>query len=86
MNQITIPITQDLIECWLDTFPPEIKTFTANFVINTMRKADFEPEKLADDGQRFFANLLGGHFEAFLKVWFYDNYPDQVLKDISFSE
>ncbi len=86
MNKTSVPITHDLIETWLDTFPPEIKTFAANFVINIMGKADFDPDNLADDGQRYFANLLGGHFEAFLKVWFYDNVPGQVLKEISFSE
>jgi len=85
MNNTSMP-TQDLVELWLETFPPEIKTFTANFVINIMGKADFDPDKLADDGQRYFANLLAGHFEAFLKMWFYDNCPGQVLRDISFSE
>jgi hypothetical protein len=86
MNKTTIPVTHDLIECWLDSFPPEIKTFTANFVINVMDKADYDPENLADNDQRYFANLLEGHFEVFLKVWFYDNHPGQVLKGISFSE
>jgi len=85
MNKISIP-TNELVERWLDSFPPENRTFTTNFVINVMGKANFDPENLADDGQRYFANLLEGHLEAFLKVWFYDNHPGQLLKEISFSE
>jgi hypothetical protein len=85
MNKISI-LTNELVEHWLNSFPPENRTFTTNFVINVMGKANFDPENLADDGQRYFANLLEGHFEAFLKVWFYDNHPGQLLKEISFSE
>lgn len=63
-----VGVTSDLIEEWLDSFDPSVKTFASNFSINTLKKYNFDFDKIADSNDRHFAELLSRHLLAFLKL------------------
>ena len=73
MNEATgiislVSVTSDLVEEWLDSFDPSVKTFVSNFSINTLKKYDFDFDKISDLDDRHFADLLSKHLMAFLKL------------------
>ena len=64
---------------WFDSFDPSIKTFAADFVINKMKRYDFNPELMEDSGDKYFATLLANHFAAFLKLKMMDENPGRLI-------
>jgi hypothetical protein len=65
---LRVAITDDIIEEWLDSFDPSVRTHVADFSINTLRKYDYNYDEISDKADRHFAELLSKHLIAFLKV------------------
>jgi hypothetical protein len=75
-------IDDDFLNEWFDSFHPSVKTFATNFVINKLRRYDFNPDAIEDGDDKCLANLLVNHFSAFLKLKIMDENPGRVVTDI----
>jgi hypothetical protein len=81
-----VSVTPDLVNEWLDSFDPSIRTFAANFSINVLCRYDFDHSKIAGTEDEYFSRLLSKHFFAFLRIKFEEQNPGHILHGISLPE
>ena len=74
----------NIVDQWLDSFDPTIRTYTANFVINTLKKHSFDLSSMNDDDAEY-ARLLSLHFSAYIRRVLIDQFPDRIITGFSFA-
>ena len=77
--QSIFTIDDDLMNQWFDSFDPSIKTFTIDFVINKLRRFDFNPDAIDDWDDKLLARLLLNQFGAFLHLKMMEANPGRVI-------
>ena len=86
IEQHTFSVTPELVEEWIDSFDPSIKTFVANFALNISGRHDLEDAEKVPADVLYFHRLLDRHFTAFLKTKICEARPDRILLGISLPE
>ena len=61
-------ITDDVIHEWFETLDPSIRAHVTDFSLNTLRKYEFDFERISDHSDKEFCKILASHFMAFLKL------------------
>lgn len=79
----SIAITPELVEEWIETLDPSIRTFVANFNINTMRQYSYDYDAIPEGDDRDLTEVLSRHFSTFLKLKFYKSTSGRTLTRIS---
>ena len=79
-------LDRDLLEEWLETFPPSTKTFAAHFVINILRDYMYDYDAIHDSNDKLISNILCDHFFAFMKLKFLNMDTPRTLLGIAFPE
>jgi hypothetical protein len=80
----SISLPGNIVDQWLDSFDPAIRTYTANFVINTLRKYSFDLSGMSDDDAGY-ARLLLLHFSVYVRRVLIDQFPDRIIAGYSFT-
>lgn len=64
----SIELNDDFINEWFDTFNASVKTFVIDYVINKLKKYNFDIEMIQDEKEKGFARTLAIHFTKFLEL------------------
>jgi hypothetical protein len=76
----SLSLDQEIIDEWLDTFDPSVKTFASHLVINLLPRYGYHT--LMDAGRGELPSILVEHFECFLKLKFMDAFPGRTVSCI----
>ena len=79
---LTFDIDDNFINQWFDSFHPSIKTYATNFVINKLKRYDFNLDLIEDKDEKIFADMLFRHFTCFLKLKAMDENPGRAITGI----
>lgn len=79
-------VNNNLVERWLDSLDPSIRTYASNFVINRLGNLGYDLDRVVDEQDKWFVGLLSQHFFAFLRLEIMDQNPGRAITVIGSSD
>lgn len=72
-------IDDDFMSQWFDSFHPSVKTYATDFVINKLKRYNFNPDLIEDMDDKSFAIMILKHFDGFLRLKMMDANPGRII-------
>ena len=74
-----VPLTDELLVEWFETFSPNVRSFATHFVLNILPKYRGDIDAIENESDRMLAKIVSGHFRAFLNLRFVNQDPPKRL-------
>jgi len=76
---IDFTVDNDFVNQWFDSLDPSFRTFAIDFAVNKLKRHDYDPDLIEDGEDKYLANLLANHFDAYLRLKIMDSCPGRVV-------